>query len=297
VTNSLGTHPEHHPDDLPEYALGQLEPARHATVEAHLASCTLCTQEASRLAEAWSLMAFGVEPQVAPQHIIRKILADVRQRQSSASTIRQPSVAQADPSSSPGISLAANPSDVRLSWSTIGSYVLAATVLIGLVIGFQYSIWQGTSSEQAPSVALPITHDASELEADLQKMSRLQQAFGTPTVRLLTHQPSESTPRKSKGTVVWDLVSHQWHFFALHFAPLPPGKIYMLWWVDNAETAFPAASIEVDPNGNGKMLVSLPAEMNQIGKALVTIESTSPSPSPSNDIYMSFSWREVGKSD
>ena len=290
MTNSLDTHCENHPDDLAEFVLGQLEPGRQADVDAHLAICASCVREVTRLAESWSLMAYDSQPQAAPSHIMEEIHQRIRQQHAIPSA-SSPAVLESAPLSKATVTaLPPGKSDAWISWNTVASYALAASVLIGLAVRFRPSIWNWQPSESATTVGMPVTHNATELEADLQKMARLQQAFGSPTVRVLSHYPSEHVSNKSRGTIVWDLASRQWHFFAIHLDPLPPSKTYMLWWINRAGIAIPAAQIQIDENGNGKELISLPAEMDQMTKAIVTLEPNNPGQSPSEDIYMSYSW-------
>ena len=71
-------------DQLPEYALGTVDPTSRSRVERHLAWCAGCRKEAAELAEGVTGLAFDLPPADLPAELEDRVVAAVRSRATSS---------------------------------------------------------------------------------------------------------------------------------------------------------------------------------------------------------------------
>lgn len=273
-------------DELSEFVLGHLPLARCAEVETHLASCVRCEEEIRSLRESWACLALATPPQSPSEDILERVknrIQGISDPLITSTRLAPFAVPDAGPHSG---AMQAKGRSVR----TILSYVTAAIVLLVLVPYYRPFAGTNAVAPGDPATQLPIAHDSTQLEADLQQMLRLQKEFGSPNVRLLEQEPGGGAPAAARAPVIWDVDAREWHFFAIHFDPPPSGQTYVLWWIDTAGQAIQAARLEIDANGNGKKIVALPAHMDQIKRAIITREPDEVPQAPGSDMYMAFDW-------
>jgi len=102
---------EHVTDDLPAYVLGSFEGPDRERVEAHLASCTTCTQAGEQYRGVVSVLPLGLAPVTPPPAAWSSILAAVRAGRRPA---RQPRAA--------------------MHWLRLARWPAVATVVAGLLV-------------------------------------------------------------------------------------------------------------------------------------------------------------------
>lgn len=89
------------------------------------------------------------------------------------------------------------------------------------------------------------------------------------------------------GRVIWDQSNRKSHVFVFDLAPLPPGKVYELWFIEDPSKApVPAGTFTVDAQGNGQIVSPIPEGMNNIQLAAITEEPAGGSATPTMPIKL-----------
>jgi anti-sigma-K factor RskA len=246
-------------DELTGYALGQAEAAHEAGMREHLAACPVCRQELSEFEAAWAALPLMLEPAAPSPELFDRVLTRIGGQLSRA---------------------ASNPSSPRLSRrERILSYVVAATVLLALTVGYI----RLRSPNEDDAAARRSVEKLAERLGNLQQMERLLQSDRVRLVSL--HRPE--TPASAQAYVIWDMAAGQWHFYASELPAPPAGKQYQLWAADEDGRLLPGPTFDVDAEGLGSAVVDMPhLDPGVAAKAVVTLEPAGGSKEPTGKVYL-----------
>jgi hypothetical protein len=248
-------------DELALYALGQREVAQEAAMREHFAACPVCRQELAEIEAAWAALPLTLEPAAPTRELFDRVLERIGRRTTK-------SVAEPVPSSR------------RLSrHERILSYVVAASVLLALTVGYVRLRWPNEDD----AAARRSVEKLAERLGNLQQMERL---LKSDRVRLVSlHRPE--TPASAQAYVVWDMAAGQWHFYASDLPAPPAGKQYQLWARDKDGRLVPGPAFNVDAQGLGSAVVDMPQlDPQAAAKAVVTLEPVGGSKEPTGKVYL-----------
>ncbi|MFE2728790.1 anti-sigma factor domain-containing protein [Kitasatospora sp. NPDC059327] len=196
------------------HALHALDAAESAAFEEHLAGCPACAQEAVDFAETLARVAASDEVRLPAGMEDRAMaaVAGIRQLAPSPSTPSPP--APSPPALSPPAPAPGRPRRRRGA----RDLVLAACLALSAVAGVT-ALQQHDQAERARAAA---ARDRSELHT-------VAELVTAPDARART---ADSTA--GSGTVVWSDTRNQAAFLSTGLAPLPPDRVYELWYIDDA---------------------------------------------------------------
>ncbi|MBA4104330.1 MAG: hypothetical protein C0485_01130 [Pirellula sp.] len=255
--------------ELAEHALGHLSAEISATVDEHLAACPVCRHESAALAAAWSALPMALAPVAPSADLFDRITARI---DDSPAAWRQ--VAPA--SSADAIIPAGGNASPLTSRQRLLSYVLAASLFIGLSVSFV----RLTQPSRDDAVAIAAIQELAERLGKLQRREadRLLQSEHFRLASL--HGPE--TPDSAQAYVVWDLMGKQWHFYASDLPPAPAGQTYQLWATTRAGAFLPGPTFVVNDEGLGSAVADFPKLSPRDGaKAVITLEPLEGSEQPS----------------
>ncbi|HET9994595.1 MAG TPA: anti-sigma factor [Candidatus Acidoferrum sp.] len=240
------------------YALGALDPAERAALEAHLATgCQDCAKSIEEARWLVSQLAY-LAPQAAPSDMLKgRMMQTVR---------AEAQAAKQSPSPKPAIPF--------WMWAAV-----AALLLITV-----YSAWNGQRLREeirnTNERAAAIQQQRQELESQLEQAKR--------EAVILTDPASVNVAFTSKDSQTPQLEA-KWHsklgiVLTGQKIPAPAGnRVLQLWLIPKAPGSKPTPSLTVRPDPDGKfvLLVSHPPELMEQTKALaITEEPAGGSPAP-----------------
>ena len=253
-------------EELAEYALGHSSAEISAAMDEHLAACPVCRHELAALEATWSALPMALPPSPPSADLFDRIVAKI------------------DAGAAPRPALVAAPraSQSLLSHrQRVASYVLAASILIGLTAGYLVML----AMPRGDAAAIASVEQLAQRLGDLQRREadRLLQSERVRVVSL--HRPE--TPTASQAFVVWDLAARQWHFYASDLPAPPAGSVYQLWVATTDGTLLPGPTFSVNDAGLGSVVGDFPTLITgDAAKAVVTIEPTGGSKSPSGETVL-----------
>jgi hypothetical protein len=249
--------------ELAELALGDLPADASAAVAEHLAACPVCRHESAALAAAWASLPMTLPPSAPPADLFDRIAARL------------------DDAPEPPPRTATRPARQLTRGQRIGSYVLAASLFIGLTATF----FRLTLPSPEEGAAIASIEELARRLGELQRREaeRLLQSERVRIVSLHSPQPPDS----AEAYVIWDLVGGQWHFFASSLLPAPAGQTYQLWAAAGADPPLPGPTFAVNDQGLGSAVADFPNLAPGVGaKAIVTLEPFSGSTQPTGKIVL-----------
>jgi hypothetical protein len=233
---------------LEQYALGELDPAAQAEVEALARRYPEVRQELDDLLAGLGVYAQAhalTPPAGMRERVLGRVLADIKQ--TTAPVVAAP-VAPAAPAaevptmrvsaSNPHLASAAAPVAAPASRSNGWAIAASVALLLSLVgNALLYSNWQKTSHDL--TVAL---NEQTRFAASTQVMER---RLSTTQEQLhVLRSPQEykmvalaGTPAHpaAQARVLYNKASHRVYLDVAQLPPLPPGKQYQLWALDNGK--------------------------------------------------------------
>jgi len=105
----------------------------------------------------------------------------------------------------------------------------------------------------------------------------------TQNLALVSLPPKEAG--QAHGRILFDVANRTWHVRVFDLKPLPPGKTYELWFITPDEKKIPAGTFDVDPEGNGSIMVSVPDNV-QVALTAITDEPVGGSPQPTGTVQL-----------
>ncbi len=254
-------------DDLPLFALGALEPAERAAVQAALAGGDAeLASELQEWTELIGLMAFET-PAAAPPSVKARLLARVR----------------ADAAAAPR---AAKLARRRIGWAIPLAAAATALLAIAGVGGMQLRSELARTQETVRVLERALAASKADLAERTEALARRDDDVGELRAALADDQASEpvrqqrgvqmvslkqgSDERHPEGQVLFSPFSGRALFYAYNLPAIPSDKAYQLWWITDQSGAVPAAIFRSDGLGRGGVETQTPGGM--IRAAAVTVE-------------------------
>jgi anti-sigma-K factor RskA len=250
-------------EDLPEFALGQADPARSAAIAEHVAACPMCSQELVEFQAAWTALPMALAPTAPRASSFDRVLERIDRQGSVTTTERN---APAKPR--------------RLTHrERILSYVTAVTVLLGMSTAY-YSLTRPNRDDAEAR------RSAERLAERLGNLQQLEQMLQSDKVRLASlHRPE--TTSAEQAFVLWDLAAGQWHFVAVDLPAAPKDRVYQLWAQQEGGEVHAGPTFQVNDKGVGSAVVDFPRLNPALpSKAIVTLEPEGGSKRPTGKVVL-----------
>ena len=227
---------------LEQYALGELDPAAQAEVEALARRYPEVRQELDELLAGLGVYAEAhatTPPAGLRERVLGRVLADIK---NSAAPVAAAPVAEAPTmrvsASNPHVASAAAPVAAPAARSNGWAIAASVALLLSLVgNAILYTNWQKTSNDLA--VALnEQTRFASAAQVMERRLSTTQEQLHilrSPQgyeIVALAGTPAHPTAR---ARVMYNKASHRVYLDVAQLPPLPPGKQYQLWALDKGK--------------------------------------------------------------
>jgi anti-sigma-K factor RskA len=280
------------------YALGALGQNEARAFEAHLhEGCAACLQELQEYEGVVGAIGSSAE-ELAPPVYLRDLLKARLEKETQVSS--QAETAQGAIIPFPIQHQTREPARNTLQSSplrTWHAWVIAASLLIALLGSLL--LWRSDRRALQASInnsreeTLAAVKESEELRrrvikgnARAEELAQINSVIASPSqFEVLSLKPTGDAPAtmaSSSGTVYWNKRDQRWVVTA--DLPNPPeGKAYQLWFVtDGAPVS--AGLIEPDETGHGFTVVSVPANVEKIVAAAITLEPQGGSPQPTMPI-------------
>ncbi|MGD9764488.1 MAG: anti-sigma factor [Candidatus Binatia bacterium] len=260
-------------DDLPLYALGALEPGERAAVEAALASGDAELADELR---SWTQLIglIGLEsPQPAPPEVKARLLARVRADAASAPP-KQPKLARRSISWAVPVAAAAAAVLAIEAYREIGAHAEHARAEEA-VRGLEKALAATKADLDESTAALTQSEgDVRALRAALTRAEASLSVVEQPDFRIVALQETEQAA-PAAGHMVFSASTGRAIFFAYDLPPVPPEKVYALWWITEREGPVRAVSFQPDKHGVAHLTADVARDAGAIRAAAVTIERAS----------------------
>ncbi len=264
---------------LPAFALGALDPAEHAEVAAHVATCDACAAELAVEERVAANIGLDATPVTPPAALRARVLARV------ASEPRPAAIVTPPPAARPAVVTVHDRPASR--WS--GGLLMAASVL--LAAGASLYAWSlRTELVSLRETIATATEQAARMRQELATMRRdyvtLRRAMDVMKAPDLLRVDLKGQPQApdATGRAFWSqtvgLV-----FTAEHLPALPAGKVYQLWTITGT-TPTGAGIFTPDATGGASVNAAVPSGAARPDAFGVTIEPAGGSPTPTTPIVL-----------
>jgi anti-sigma factor RsiW len=284
-------------DQLEAYALGILDPAETAAMEAHLQTCARCQAELPALRRTVAAFALLADTPEVP------VPADHAARFAQKLTATHPAPAPS-PAPAPVVALAAGGwldglrawlGGGRAGWAASGVLALLLVVTGLWALDLQGQV-QTARSEQA-RLQLELTQARAEQATLQQQVSTLQAqnttlqqeraaALAVLGAANVVGRPLTGTEALPGATAtVWiDPATNRAVLITRNLPPPPTGKTYEFWLI--AGTANPAGTFKTTPDGYGLLVVNNNQPLTNFQQAGITAENAGGSDTPTAPILI-----------
>ncbi|HKV41610.1 MAG TPA: anti-sigma factor [Blastocatellia bacterium] len=286
------------------YALGALSQHEARAFETHLGEgCEVCASELARFEGTVAAIAYDSEYSDPPAYL-RDLLMSRIQREPSIpgrkefrdpQTVtvgqeRSPRELTAGSSGSQPKRAAVIAMPVRSVWATMLPWAVAAVFAVTAAAAF--FAWRGTNLAltTARQQAGMVEEDASKihsqldtLNARLMEQAQIISALESPGAVHIDLNPANSGTRQGT-TLYWNRGERLW-IVSAHLPPAPPGKVYQLWFV-TSPAPVSAGLIKTDSSGHGFLVAPVPAQLNNVTAAAITLEPEGGSKTPTMPILL-----------
>lgn len=128
-------------------------------------------------------------------------------------------------------------------------------------------------------------HQISSLRIELDVRSHLTRAMLSPDVHVIRLEPLAPAPQAA-GIVTLSQAARTAAFQAAGLPPVPPDRIYELWWIGSRSGPLKAGLFRVSPLGDASILATMPPEGEKLLASAVTLEPAGGVPKPTGAAYL-----------
>lgn len=271
------------------YALGALSQLEACAFDLHLREgCPACDTELKQFHQVVGVLGSVAAP-VAPPAYLRDLLTARIEREAAEAPS---STATVIPFPEPAGGAELRSAPARSS----GSGWLPWAIAAALLIAFAYTLTAWRTERRTLQAAIGRDKNgSSELEENARlkeqlskesatstELAQINSVLSSPQWRIIPLEAQQPAPASS-ARIYWDLQGKRWVVTA-DLPPPPEGKVYQLWFV-TPDAKISAGLINVHSDGHGFTVVQLPANIDQLAAAAITLEPEGGSQQPTMPIY------------
>jgi anti-sigma-K factor RskA len=268
------------------YALGALSQNEARAFEAHLREgCSICQRELQEYEGIVGMIGSSAEP-IAPPTYLRDLLTARLEKETQVTSQAGTSQASIIPfpiqhqTSEPATRRTrTSPSRAWLPWAVAASLLIALLGSLMLWRSDRQALQASINASREETLAAEreseeLRRIAAKENARADELAQVNAVLASPDqLEVLPLKATGDAPASmaaSSGTVYWSKRDQRWVVTA--DLPKPPeGKAYQLWFVtDGAPVS--AGLMEPDENGHRFMVINVPAHVEKIVAAAITLE-------------------------
>ena len=244
-------------ENLPLYALGELEGEERRSVEQHLDSCADCRKELEQMRGDFAMLAFSVsgpEPPLRSRERLMNAIAKEPRRAQAAATAR------------------------RTSWWRVFELLVAGAAALIILL----------SAQQNTRLRQQVAALRANSTAQQQQLLEANDLLGALTSSEAEHFTlvAAKTPPQPQGKAIYIRRNGTLVFLASNMAPLPSSKIYELWLIPRSGAPIPAGLFKPEADGSATVIKpQLPTGIEAKTFA-ITVEPVAGSPAPTSQPIM-----------
>jgi anti-sigma-K factor RskA len=244
-------------DDLPRYALGELDGDARLGVEKHLSECSDCRRELEQLRGDLSLLALSATGAQPPARSRQKLIAAIAEEPRRARIV---------------------PAQPRTGWwSGLGWAFAFAAIVIAALLRRQNSDLRETIA----SLEVRYTHQQAAMTEAKALMASLTSTEAEHFILV-----ASKAPPQPQGKAMYMRKSGMLVFMASNMPQLPPHKMYELWLIPPMEPPVPAGMFKPGPDGSA-MVIKPPLTPGMEAKTFaITVEPEGGSAAPTSQPIM-----------
>jgi anti-sigma-K factor RskA len=244
------------------YSLGALNQPEASMFEQHIAGgCELCVTELRSFEGVVANLAFDSSEQEPPWSVRERLLSNLKQ------------FSEPVPSHFRARRISVATTHRSLPWAVAASVALLAIVSIANFRGI-------ITSREAELVRL--TAELRQQKESVDQLRQINDAQSSPGSRAIV-LPGQPPVANSSAKIYLDTRNNLW-VVTTDMPPPPEGKVYQLWLVTKT-AKISAGLIRQAATGQGFLAVKLPASMNEVIAAAITLEPEGGSPQPTMPLY------------
>lgn len=243
-------------ENLPLYALGELEGEERLSLEQHLEGCADCRKELEQLRGDLAMLAFSVSGPEPPLRSRERLMNAIA---------KEPRRAHAAPAK-------------RTSWWRVFELLVAGAA--GLVILL--------SAQQNAILRHQVAALRASSTAQQQQLLEANDLLGALTSSEAEHFTlvAAKTPPQPQGKAIYIRRNGTLVFLASNMAPLPSSKIYELWLIPKSGAPIPAGLFTPAADGSGTVIKPQLPRGVEAKTFAITVEPLAGSPAPTSQPIM-----------
>jgi hypothetical protein len=232
-------------------ALGDLDPAERASLDAHLAGCPACRDDARTLVDTAGLLAYGVPQRRAPSSLRDGVLAAIAAADSrpgnapaaalalaGGASIQGPAILPVPPEPAPADRAAPGGADRLLDVDSLRRERTRYRLLsvAGLAAAAVLAVAVGALGTTAAGLDASLQRTTAERDAAVARLAQADQAMAVvlaPDHATATLTTAPMAAQASVYVVYRPGTDEAW-LMAANLPVPPPGKVYQLWSADSA---------------------------------------------------------------
>ncbi|RYY20245.1 MAG: anti-sigma factor [Cytophagaceae bacterium] len=265
---------------LVQYALGELDPAAQAEVEAQARRYPEVQQELDELFAGLGVYAeahASLPPAGMRDRVLGRVFAEIKATSAApvaaAPTMR---VSASNPSVASAAPVAAPAARRNNGWAIAASVALLLSLIGNAML---YANWQRTSNDLAVALTEQTRFAATTqvLERRLGSTQEQLHVLRSPSEYKMVALAGTPAHPKAQARVLFNKVSHRVYIDVAQLPPLPPGKQYQLWALDKGKPVDAGMLTAATTAGTGMQ------QMKDIGSAqafAMTVEPVGGSAGP-----------------
>lgn len=263
---------------LEQYALGELDPAARAEVEAQASRYPEVRQELDALLAGLDLYADAhalTPPAGMRERVLGRVLAEIKSTAAPAAQVPTMRVSASNPPVASAVPVAA-PAARRGGWAIAASIALLLSLIGNALL---YTNLQQTRSDLAVALGAQ-TRFASATQVMERRLSTTQEqlhVLRSPDEYKLVALAGTPAHPTARARVLFNKGAHRVYIDVAQLPPLPPGKQYQLWALDNGKPVDAGVLTAATTAGDGLQ------QMKDIASAqtfAMTVEPTGGSAGP-----------------
>ena len=268
-------HRDEHLDLCAAYALGSIDPAARAELEAHLESgCETCEAALADFGSAAALVAASAKPAALPAGLKAKVMSEVRatpQAQSIRSA-SEPVVRDVTPRAAEE-----RPRAVAMPRRRVWGYgewaLAAAAVLLAVTTA---TTWQSARTLQKELAGK--RQELAQLGQQLMEEKRWNEVLAAPNAEAASFSLTPAGAKELKARAIYDPASRGAILVFDHFEA-PSGRDYQLWALRGQGVAS-LGVIHTNGLGHAVMRIADAGDAKELGGFAISLEPSGGSPNP-----------------